>query len=76
MERAQNVTHVEYECLDWILHNIDMSELHEVMATDEVSKKRFETGITNVAKLISNLADRRKHRLPKTHSDYKQKEDK
>ena len=53
-----------------------MSELHEVMATDEVSKKRFETGITNVAKLISNLADRRKHRLPKNHSDYKQKEDK
>ena len=74
VDRAQTVTHVEYEVLDWILHNIDVAELHEVMATDETSEKRFKTGVTNVTKLIYNLADRRKHRLPKTHSDYKPKE--
>ena len=74
MDRAQTVVHVEYEVLDWILHNIDVAELHEVMATDDISEKRFKQGVTNVTKLINNLAERRKHRLPKKHSDYKTKE--
>lgn len=74
VDRAQTVVHVEYEVLDWILHNIDVAELHEVMTTDDVSTKRFKQGVTNVTKLIHNLADRRTHRLPKTHSDYKAKE--
>tara|TARA_Y100000361_G_scaffold149155_1_gene163004 strand:- start:1101 stop:1376 length:276 start_codon:yes stop_codon:yes gene_type:complete len=74
VDRAQTVTHVEYEVLDWILHNIDVAELHEVMATDDVSSKRFDTGVSNVTKLIYNLAQRRTHRLPKTHADYKPKE--
>ena len=74
MDRAQTVVHVEYEVLDWILHNIDVAELHEVMVTDDVSEKRFKQGATNVTKLISNLAQRRTHKLPKTHADYKPKE--
>ena len=74
VDRAQTVPHVEYEVLDWILHNIDVAELHEVMATDDISEKRFDQGVTNVTKLIYNLAERRKHRLPKKHSDYKPKE--
>lgn len=74
MDRAQTVQHVEYEVFDWILHNIDVAELHEVMVTDAVSDKRFKTGVAQAAKMIKNLAERRKHRLPKSHPDYKTKE--
>ena len=74
MDRAQTVTHVEYEVFDWILHNINVAELHEVMVTDEVSEKRFKTGVKQAAKMIQNLAERRKHRLPKSHPNYNAKE--
>ena len=44
------------------------------MATDEHSKKRFDTGVKNIIGLLDNMATRRLHRLPKQHPDYKVKE--
>jgi len=71
--RATSVIHVEYEILTYLIHQIDVSQIKERMVDDEVSLKRFENGGENVLQLIQNLADRRKHRLPKDHLDYKEK---
>ena len=75
MARAKTVVHVEYEALNLILSQIDVSELHEDMVPhgDDVAEKRFKTGVGNVAKLVQNLIDRRLHRLPSEHPDYRGK---
>lgn len=73
--RAKTVTHVEYEILKEVLNNIPLDEVETNMVNDTVTEKRFTTAAKNVAVLIHNLMTRRKHRLPHTHKDYKQKED-
>lgn len=72
--RAKTVTHVEYEILKHIIEEIEIQDIHDMMVTDEHSATRFEKGATNVANLIKNLADRRKHKIPKDHIDYEAKE--
>jgi len=71
--RAKTVTHVEYEIIQHILDEIEIHSVRERMVTDEHSEKRFETGAKNVSDLITNLATRRLHRLPKDHADYQEK---
>lgn len=73
--RAETVIHAEYEILKEVLSNIPLDDIHDAMVTDEVSEKRFKTGARNVAVLINNLLTRRIHRLPKTHEEYKPKEE-
>ena len=73
MRRASNVVEVEYEVLCWLRDNIDISELRSLMATDKHSKKRWETGVSNVCSLLDNMCSRRLHRLPKDHDEYKEK---
>jgi hypothetical protein len=72
--RAKNVPEVEYELLKHLLSSVNITPLEAVMATDEHSRKRFTTGVANIIQLIDNMADRRLHRLPKDHPDYKAKE--
>ena len=72
--RAKSVTHVEYELIKYIMETNNVKTVYDKMVTDEVTKKRFNTAAKNVAKLITNLADRRKHKLPEDHVDYEVKE--
>jgi hypothetical protein len=71
--RAKTIPHAEYEILRVILRDIDLERLRDAMSKDEVSTERFEKAATNVAKLVSNLADRRRHRLPEDHHRYRPK---
>lgn len=72
--RAKSKVHVEYEILQHLLDDIDLQDLEQQMVDDKHSKKRFEDGAKEVFRLINNLAQRRIHRLPKTHEDYEVKQ--
>jgi len=73
--RAKTVPHVEYEILRHILDELDISDVVTEMVPegDEVAKKRFDRGARGLLKLLRNLMDRRVHRLPKEHPDYRAK---
>lgn len=72
-ERAASVTHVEYEILNHIVTEIDLSRLQSRMCDDKVSKDRFVKAGTNVLELIENMMGRRRHKLPKSHTEYKER---
>ena len=44
------------------------------MCDDDVSKDRFTKAGANVLGLIENMMGRRRHKLPKSHTEYKEKE--
>ncbi len=69
------MTHVEYELIKHIINNLDLSAVKDAMvpAGDKVAEKRFNTAGANVKKLFVNMGQRRQHRLPEEHSDYKSK---
>lgn len=71
--RAKTVIHAEYEIIQHILDEIEIDSVRQRMVSDKHSEKRFETGAKNVSDLITNLAKRRLHRLPKDHVDYQEK---
>lgn len=71
--RATSVAHAEYEILRVVTDEIDLRTLRKAMAIDKVSKKRFDKGAANAAQLIQNMMDRRMHKLPKDHVDYREK---
>ena len=73
MERAASVSHVEHEAIAMLRDSIELSSLREMMATDEVTEKRWATGVANVCELLDNMCSRRTHKLPKEHSEYKEK---
>lgn len=73
MERAASVSHVEYEVITWLRDNIDLASLKQAMSVDEVTEKRWTTGVANVCELLDNMCNRRTHKLPKTHTEYKEK---
>ena len=72
--RAKSVVQVEHEIRQHLMNDIDLQDLEQQLVDDKKSKKRFEDGAKEVFRLINNLAQRRIHRLPKTHEDYKVKE--
>lgn len=72
-ERAASVTHVEYEILNHIVTEIDLSRLQSRMCDDKVSKDRFVKAGANVLELIENMMGRRRHKLPKSHIEYKER---
>jgi hypothetical protein len=74
MNRARNIPEVEYELLKHLLSSVNITPLEAAMATDDHSRKRFATGVKNIIGLLDNMAERRVHRLPKEHADYKPKE--
>ena len=74
--RIKKIPIVEYEILKYVLEEIPIDMLREEMVPkgDDISLSRFDKGATKVADLINNLAERRRHLLPRTHKDYKVKE--
>mgnify|MGYP003126626176 FL=1 len=72
--RAASVTHSEYEILKFITEEIDLRTLEKKMALDRVSKERFGKAGKSVLQLITNMMERRRHKLPLNHVDYKEKE--
>ena len=73
MSKAKTVIHAEYEILKAVIDRVPLDEVHHFMVRDSASATRFEKAANNVATLINNLAERRKHRLPFDHPDYKLK---
>ena len=73
-ERAASVTHAEYEILSHVISEIDLSRLQSRMCDDDVSRDRFTKAGGNVLGLIENMMGRRRHKLPKSHPDYRGKD--
>jgi len=73
--RAKTVTHVEYEIFEHILATIDIADVKDrlVPPGDNVAEKRFNEGAKSAARYVKNLSDRRLHRLPNAHPDYRGK---
>ena len=72
-ERAASVSHAEYEIIKVLIEDVNIESLRDIMATDKVSKDRFNKAAANVAGLVENMAKRRVHKLPKDHVDYEVK---
>ena len=72
--RAASVSHAEYEILRVVTDEIDLRKLRDSMCPDKVSRARFDKALKSVGGLIQNMMDRRAHKLPKDHVDYKEKE--
>ncbi len=75
--RARSTTHVEYEIINYIGRHIYLDDLMGQMIPDgdDVAAKRFKKGAENVCKFLENMADRRLHKLPKTHPDFTPKDE-
>jgi len=78
--RAKTQIHVEYEVFKTILDSELVAEYVDDLKTelvpngDTIAEKRFNEGIISAGKLIHNLMERRRHRLPQDHEDYVGKE--
>tara|TARA_B100000902_G_C26684015_1_gene609202 strand:- start:16 stop:249 length:234 start_codon:yes stop_codon:yes gene_type:complete len=75
--RCQTIPHVEYEILQHILDDIDISIVKETMVVGPRKNKaeeRFDKGAKKLTKLLVNMMERRRHLLPEEHPDYKEKE--
>ena len=75
MRRARSVTHVEYEILQWIGSKawLDQLMVEMIPEGDKVAEKRFRKGAENICGYLENMMERRRHKLPKDHDDYKEK---
>ena len=75
--RCKNHAHVEYEILQHILDDIDISIVKETMVVaprKNKAEERFDKGAKKLMKLLVNMMERRRHLLPEEHPDYKEKE--
>ena len=75
--RCQTIPHVEYEILQHILDDIDISIVKETMVVaprKEKAEQRFDKGAKALTILLVNMMERRRHKLPEEHPDYKEKE--
>ena len=75
MKRARSVTHSEYEILQWIGRKawLDQLMVEMIPEGDDVAEKRFRKGAENICRYLENMMERRQHKLPKEHDDYKEK---
>ena len=74
--RCQTIPHVEYEILQHILDDIDISIVKETMVVGPRKNKaeeRFDKGAKALTILLVNMMERRRHKLPEEHPDYKEK---
>ena len=77
--RAKTAIHVEYEVCKAILEAKEIGLVIERVKAqmcpigDEVAEKRFDSGVGSLSQLMQNIVDRRLHRIPKEHPDYKGK---
>ena len=74
--RAKTIPHVAYEVLNWILDNIEVDDLERQMVPtdDKIAQDRFDKGVASVSNLINNMIQRRLHKIPDDHPDFKVKE--
>lgn len=78
--RAKTTVHVEYEVLKAILNSkeigmvIKRTKADMVPVGDNVAEKRYANGVQSLAQYLKNMAERRLHRIPKNHPDYRGKE--
>jgi hypothetical protein len=78
--RAKTTVHVEYEVLKAILNSkeigmvIERTKADMVPVGDNVAEKRYANGVQSLAQYLKNMAERRLHRIPKNHPDYRGKE--
>jgi len=81
MVRIRTVTHGEYEVLNAIMDSLTVAETLQTLKyqmvpeNDEVAEKRFNQSVASIGQYLSNMAERRLHRLPKNHPDYREKGD-
>tara|TARA_A200000159_G_scaffold147605_1_gene154796 strand:- start:24 stop:242 length:219 start_codon:yes stop_codon:yes gene_type:complete len=68
--RAKSVQHAEYEILNHIVSEIDLSDLKEQMCNDEHSTKRFDKACENIIKRLDGIMATRTKHLPKDHPDH------
>mgnify|MGYP003659666490 CR=1 FL=1 len=79
MARIKTVSQGEYEVIQCLLDSLVVAEnlaelkYNLVPANDEVAEKRFDSSVNSIATLLSNMAERRLHRLPLNHPKYKVK---
>jgi len=74
--RAMSIPHAEYEILQVLLNQVDLSNLRAAMGVGKTAEEvehaedRFDKAAKNVLQFVDNLAKRRTHKLPKSHADY------
>lgn len=79
MARIRTVSHGEYEVLNALMDSLVVAETLErlkfdmVPTNDEVAEKRFNTSVISIGTFLSNMMERRTHRLPSNHPQYKVK---
>ena len=79
MARIRTVTHGEYEVIQCLLDSLSVAEnlvqlkYQMVPENDGVAQNRFDSSVTSIAQYLTNMADRRLHRLPKNHPAYREK---
>ena len=76
MRRARSVAHVEYEILQWAGDRAWLDGLMAEMVPkgDKIAEKRFRKGAYNIQTYLKNMMERRQHKLPKDHDDYKERD--
>lgn len=80
MTRIRTVMHGEYEILQALMDSQLIAETlvalkySMVPENDEVAEKRWNSSVASVAQYMQNMSDRRLHRLPKNHPNYREKE--
>lgn len=62
--------HAEYEILNHIVSEIDLSDLKEQMCNDQHSTKRFDKACENIIKRLDGIMATRTKHLPKDHPDH------
>jgi len=79
MARIRTVVHGEYEILQALLDSqliadsLKALKYQMVPDNDEVAEKRWNNSVASVAKYMQNMSERRLHRLPKNHPNYREK---
>ena len=75
-ERARSVTHVEYKILEHLGNKawLDPLMLKMIPKGDKIAEKRFRKGAENITEYLQNMINRRRHKLPKDHDAYKERE--
>tara|TARA_R110002012_G_scaffold87192_2_gene215869 strand:+ start:42711 stop:42950 length:240 start_codon:yes stop_codon:yes gene_type:complete len=68
-ERAASISHAEWEILNHIVSNIDLSDLKDEMATDKHSTERFDKAAENIVKRLDGIMATRVKNLPKEHPE-------
>tara|TARA_R110000824_G_scaffold13260_3_gene57759 strand:+ start:280 stop:522 length:243 start_codon:yes stop_codon:yes gene_type:complete len=79
--RAKTAIHVEYEVIKAILNSkeigmiIERVQANMVPVGDVVAEIRYAKGVQSVSQFMNNMLERRLHRIPKSHPDYRGKEE-